>query len=415
VTGAIHSWEFAHKRGIEAFSPQAQPSTAGNTVGLRKKHQFIKSFVGSRGGFSKEPLAAGGREVDRKYPILLIFILFLFQCSGQRTSSDLIEIHGQTMGTTYMVKMVKPEKPDANLQRGTSDTGEITRHVTAGIEELLKKVNLQMSTWIEDSEISRFNRYPGNEWFEVSADTVRVIAEAQRVSRESGGAFDITVGPLVNLWGFGPGKTGEQIPGEEQIKKAMTEIGYEKLSLRLSPPAIRKELPGLYCDLSAIAKGFGVDKVAEYLETTGFSHYLVEIGGEVRAKGTRPDGQPWRLGIASPGPAGNSPYQKVIHLMDLAMATSGDYFNYFEKDGVRYSHTIDPTTGKPITHKLASVTVIHKSCMTADAMATAIDVLGPEKGYELAVKENLPVFMIVRGEHGFIEKMTPRFKEIAAR
>ena len=354
--------------------------------------------------------------MDRKYLILLIiFTIFLFHCSGSRTSSDLIEIHGQTMGTTYMVKMVKPERPGANLQGGTPDSGEMTRQVSAGIEALLKEVNQQMSTWLEDSEISRFNQYQGNEWFEVSADTARVIAEALRVSKKSGGAFDITVGPLVNLWGFGPGKTGEQIPAEEQIEKVMAETGYEKLSVRLSPPAIRKDLPGLYCDLSAIAKGFGVDRVAEYLDAAGFSHYLVEIGGEVRAKGIRPDRQPWRVGIATPGPGASSPYQKIIRLRDISMATSGDYFNYFEKDGVRYSHTIDPTTGKPITHKLASVTVIHESCMTADAMATAIDVLGPEKGYELALKENLPVFMIVRGEHGFVEEMTPRFQEIAAR
>jgi thiamine biosynthesis lipoprotein len=352
-----------------------------------------------------------------KYNILIpvAFTLLLFHCSGQHTTSPLIEIHGQTMGTTYMVKVVKTVKSGAEIQKNAGDSEEMTRRVRTGIEDLLLKVNMQMSTWIEGSEISRFNRYQGNDWFDISASTAQVIAEALRVSKESGGAFDITVGPLVNLWGFGPGKAGEQIPPAQQIKKMMAEIGYEKLSVRLSPPAVKKELPGIYCDLSAIAKGFGVDKVAEYLERAGFSHYLVEIGGEIRAKGTRPDGQPWRIGIASPGPGGKSPYEKIIRLTDIAMATSGDYFNYFEKNGVRYSHTIDPTTGRPITHKLASVTVIHQSCMTADAMATAIDVLGPDKGYDLAIKEGLPVFMIIRGEHGFLEKMTPRFREIASK
>jgi thiamine biosynthesis lipoprotein len=345
--------------------------------------------------------------------VSLIFILTLFlidNCTGRdQKPANLIEIHGTTMGTLYMVKIVK--SGDEKFASGD----ELTKKVTADIENLLKKVNQQMSTWIEDSEISRFNRYKESQWFEVSSETALVIAEALRVSKESGGAFDITVGPLINLWGFGPEGTVKKIPGEEQIKKVMEKIGYQKLSVRLSSPAIKKEEPGIYCDLSAIAKGFGVDQVAGYLDSRGFSHYLVEIGGEVRAKGLNHKDQIWRVAIASPGPQGGSPYQKIIRLKDASMATSGDYFNYFEKDGVRYSHTIDPTTGKPITHKLASVSVIHESCMTADAMATAINVLGPEKGYELALKENLPVFMIIRGKDGFIERMTLRFHEMLKR
>ena len=345
--------------------------------------------------------------------VSLVFILTLFlinNCTDRdQKPANLIEIHGSTMGTTYMVKIVKPK--DEKFASGD----ELNKIVTADIENLLKKVTQQMSTWIEDSEISCFNRYKVSQWFEVSPATALVIVEALRVSKESGGAFDITVGPLINLWGFGPDGTVKKIPGEEQIKKVMEEIGYQKLSVRLSPPAIKKEEPVIYCDLSAIAKGFGVDQVAEYLDSQGFSHYLVEIGGEVRAKGLNHKNQIWRVAIASPGPHGGSPYQKIIRLKDTSMATSGDYFNYFEKDGVRYSHTIDPTTGKPITHKLASVTVIHESCMTADAMATAIDVLGPGKGYELALKENLPVFMIIRGKDGFIERMTQRFHEMLKR
>ncbi|UCH98600.1 MAG: FAD:protein FMN transferase [Candidatus Aminicenantes bacterium] len=344
-----------------------------------------------------------------KILISWILIILMFYCDKQRTPANLVEIHGRTMGTTYMVKIVKPDE----LQSMPAE--EFSKNITAEIETLLKNVNQQMSAWLEDSEISRFNRYRESQWFEVSADTAAVIAEALKVSDKSNGAFDITVAPLVNLWGFGPGKTGKQIPGEEQIKEAMKKIGYQKLSVCQAPPSLKKEEPGLYCDLSAIAKGFGVDKIAGYLDVKGFSHYLVEIGGEVRAKGVRPDGQPWRVAIASPDPRGSSPYQKIIQLKDTSMATSGDYFNYFEKDGVRYSHTIDPTTGKPITHKLASVTVIHESCMIADAMATAINVMGPGKGYELALKENLAVFMIVRGKSGFLENMTSRFEEMMRR
>ncbi|MGD2088623.1 MAG: FAD:protein FMN transferase [Candidatus Aminicenantes bacterium] len=343
--------------------------------------------------------------------VVFIFTLFLINnCADRDQKPDnLIEIHGSTMGTTYMVKIVKPG------DEKFASRHELTKKVTVDVENLLKKVNDQMSTWIEDSEISRFNRYTGPQWFEVSSGTALVIAEALRVSKESGGAFDITVGPLINLWGFGPDGTVKRIPGEEEIKRVMEEIGYQKLSVRLSSPAIKKEEPGIYCDLSAIAKGFGVDQVAAYLDSRGFFHYLVEVGGEVRAKGLNHNNQIWRVAVASPDPQSGSPYQKIIRLKDASMATSGDYFNYFEKDGVRYSHTIDPTTGKPITHKLASVTVIHESCMTADAMATAINVLGPGKGYQLAIKENLAVFMIIRGKAGFIERMTPRFHEILKR
>jgi thiamine biosynthesis lipoprotein len=325
----------------------------------------------------------------RKILIVLVVSagMLLFQCGKRKSTSELLELRGRTMGTTFMVKTLK--KPE-DLEFTTS---ELTLKLSRDIGEILETVNQQMSTWINDSEISRFNQYPETGWFDVSSDTALVFAEALRVSELSGGAFDITVGPLVNLWGFGPVKTDRQIPGDDQIKEVMTKTGYQKISVRLSssPPAIKKEIPGVQCDLSAIAKGFGVDKVAEYLESTGYMNYLVEIGGEVRGKGINHEAIPWRVAILAPGPGGQSPYQKILSLNDKAMATSGDYFNYFEKDGVRYSHD---------------------SCMTADAMATAIDVLGPEKGYELALKENLPVFMIVKEKGTFVEKMTPPFAKM---
>jgi len=352
--------------------------------------------------------------IPQKKIIIILTVVFLFgQCGRLQNSSTekLIEIHGQTMGTTYMVKVVKNDHTDSSLKDGAAEK------ITSGIESLLNKVNQQMSTWLKNSEISRFNRFQDSDWFDVSLDLAEVVNAALQVSKKSNGAFDVTAGPIVNLWGFGPQNNDNsisgQIPSDEQINNAMTKIGYQKLSVRLSPPALRKEVSGIYCDLSAIAKGYGVDKTGEYLESLGFKDYLVDIGGEVRTGGNRPDGQPWRIAIASPNPLGTSSYQKVIQLRNIAMATSGDYFNYFEKDGVRYSHTIDPTTGKPITHKLASVTVIHNSCMIADAMATAIDVLGPIKGYELALKENLPVFLIIRSQEKdkFIEKETPPFAD----
>ncbi len=344
--------------------------------------------------------------------ILFALNIFLFHCGEKEAVSPLIEIHGRTMGTSYMVKVVQSDSLKSTDTDTDIDVDANEKTITADIKNLLKKVNQQMSIWIKDSEISRFNQYGKTDWFEISADTAAVIAESLRVSQISNGAFDITVGPLINLWGFGPEKQERQIPEEQQIREMMTRIGYQKLSVRHSPPSIKKENPKIYCDLAAIAKGFGVDRVAEYLDSKGFVNYLVEIGGEVRARGKNHKHQIWRVGIASPN--GSFTLQKIVLLKDRSMATSGDYQNYFEKDGVRYSHTINPTTGRPITHRLASVTVTHTSCMKADALATAINVLGPEKGYELAVKENLPVFMILKERSGndFIGKMTPQFEEI---
>jgi thiamine biosynthesis lipoprotein len=316
----------------------------------------------------------------------------------------MMEIRGTTMGTTYMVKVVKNDRLSAMSPAAAEET------VTADIETVLNKVNSQMSTWIEDSELSRFNRFDRPEWFDVSMDTVIVFAEALRVSRVSGGAFDITVGPIINLWGFGSAKIERHIPTDEQIKEVMAKTGYQKLSVRQVPPAVKKENPDINCSLAAIAKGFGVDKVASYLESKEIFNYVVEIGGEVRVRGMRPDGSNWRIGIATPD--GSPSYGKVVLLKDVSMATSGDYHNYFEENGVRYSHTIDPTTGRPITHNLASVSVVNEFCMTADALATAIDVLGPDKGYELAIKEHLPVFLILKGKDGFVEKMTPQFRKL---
>jgi thiamine biosynthesis lipoprotein len=214
------------------------------------------------------------------------------------------------------------------------------------------------------------------------------------------------------LWGFGPEERSVDVPSEESIAKVMQLIGYRKISARLSPPSIKKDIPNVYCDLAATAKGHGVDRIAEYLEFNGISDYLVEIGGEIRARGRNQLDTVWQVGIAVP--KNESGIQAVVPLNNLSMATSGDYRFYYEREGIRYSHIINPRTGKPITHKLASVTVIHTTCAYADAMATAIIALGPEDGYELALRENLPAFLIVREKDSFVEKMTPAFKECLA-
>ena len=324
------------------------------------------------------------------FPILLSALV---GCQDQ-----LVTISGPTMGTTFQVKIVQSEI--------TMDLDVLEREINARLTE----VNRQMSTYRDNSEISQFNRARSTDWFGVSSDFAYVLHIAREISTWSDGAFDVTIGPLVNLWGFGPSAIPDRVPSPDSIEAAKTLVGYKKIRVDLSAPAIKKEIPEVYCDLSAIAKGFGVDRVASYLDSLGINRYFIEIGGELRTKGHNHLRQLWRIGIASP--AGQGELQKALALDNMSMATSGDYHNYFERDGVRYSHTIDPRTGQPITHALASVSVIHKSCAYADGLATAINVMGPETGFAYAEKRNLAVFMIVRQGNRFVEKMTESFEEL---
>ncbi|MBT8421410.1 MAG: FAD:protein FMN transferase [Gammaproteobacteria bacterium] len=332
-------------------------------------------------------------------------------------SPDILHHTGATMGTYYAIKVVKPLQ-DAHA--GDTETKQLGHN----IERILTQINAEMSTYRKDSALSRFNASTGTDWFPVPEDLYTVVTEALEISRLTDGAFDITVGPLVNLWGFGPAmdKSGNEaidpVPGEaaallprtEDLRDAMARIGYGKISTRATPPALRKDDPRVYLDLSAIAKGFAVDKIAEYLEKKGFSSYLVDIGGELRAKGKNAAGTPWRVAIEKPTPDRRA-IHRIVALDGHAVATSGDYRNFFEKAGKRYSHTIDPKTGQPVTHNLASVTVIGESAMRSDAMATAISVLGPETGYALAVRENMPVWLITKTEAGFSDRNTQAFTE----
>ena len=327
------------------------------------------------------------------FPILLSVLL-----AGCGEPQRLITISGPTMGTTFQVKIAREDM--------ALDAEVLHRAIHARLDE----VNRQMSTYREDSEISRFNRSRSTDWVGVSPDFARVLSIAQKISTWSNGAFDVTVGPLVNLWGFGPNAIPDRVPPPDSIAACKARVGHEKVQVDLSASAIKKESAGVYCDLSAIAKGFGVDRVATYLDSLGINRYFVEIGGELRTKGRNHLGQRWRVGIARPSEYGR--LQKALALDNMSMATSGDYHNYFERDGVRYSHTLDPRTGQPITHSLASVSVVHQSCLYADGLATAINVMGPEKGFAFAEARGLAAFMIVRQGDGFAEKMTSQFEKL---
>jgi thiamine biosynthesis lipoprotein len=308
------------------------------------------------------------------------------------------------MGTFYSIKVVKKNKNEMRID---------PTYIEEGIKKRLDDINNIMSTYIKDSEISKFNQLQNTEYFSITYPLFRVVQHALKISKLSEGAFDITVGPLVNLWGFGPEDRGNLFPTEQEIEDKKKITGFKNLELSENPRALRKKNISVFCDLSAIAKGYGVDQIAEYLDSLTYDGYLVEIGGEIRTKGRSHTGEFWKIGISTP----DEEYgiQKVIMLNNTAIATSGDYRNYYERDGLRYSHTINPRSGRPITHALASVTVIHPSCMSADAYATAINVLGPIDGLEFAQKQKLPAFFIVKNDTGFVEVMTPAFNRYLAK
>lgn len=306
------------------------------------------------------------------------------------------EISGPVFGTQYHINVVLPEDP-ARLEA-----------LAAGIEGELEKVDASMSTWRPDSELSKLNQADDqSEWMPLSEPLSEVLQRAEAVSRLTDGAFDVTIGPVVNLWGFGPKARPEQVPSDQELAQALSATGYDKLELRKSPPALRADMPQ-YIDLSAIAKGYGVDVVARYLDSEGVKAYLVEIGGEVRVNGRKPEGDAWRLAIEQPTSDARQ-VNRVVALEERAMATSGDYRNYYESEGRRFSHTIDPGTGRPIEHNLASVTVIAEDCMSADALATGFNVMGFEQAEALATRENIPAYFIIRTENGFETHQTPAF------
>ena len=326
----------------------------------------------------------------------------LAACSAEQSGDGPIVVTGPTMGTSYSVK----------LYAGADEID--SEMLETGINALLERINDQMSTYRPDSELSRFNASRELDWFPVSAETARVVHEALGMSNLSGGAFDVTVGPLVNLWGFGPERKDAGLPTAQAIVATMDRVGYRKLAARSSPPALRKQRPDVYVDLSAIAKGFAVDEVAGLLDEHRITSYLVEIGGELRARGVKPDGSPWKVAIERPAP-GQRSIQTVVALGDVAIATSGDYRNFLVKGGKHYSHTIDPRTGKPVTHALASVSVIRPTAMPADALATAIMVMGPEAGFRLAVSEKIAAQLVVKSAEGFEARATPEFQRYLLR
>lgn len=332
-------------------------------------------------------------------------LMFAFAgCAVPSRQGDalLIAFTGPTMGATYTVKVA----PDRPLTREEKEA------VQNAIAAVLENINAKMSVYRPDSEISRFNEHRDPAPFPLSQETMEVFQLARRISVETDGAFDITISPLVDLWGFGPGRNREgRVPEDEEIAAVRDRIGYDKIELDPAAGTARKLHPELSCDVGAIAPGYASDKIAEALERLGHTNYMIEIGGEVRARGRNAEGRTWRIGIEKPDPAGRAVHL-VVPLRDAALSTSGDYRNFFEKDGKRYCHEIDPRTGRPITHHLASVSVIGPDCASADAYATALMILGVDEGLRFAETHELAAFFIVREASGrFIEHRSPAFIE----
>jgi thiamine biosynthesis lipoprotein len=285
------------------------------------------------------------------------------------------------------------------------------QHLQTQIQAALEGVEQRMSTYRNNSELSIFNQSTSTDWVPVSNELCRAIDEAIGFGELSDGAFDITVGPLVNLWGFGPDASRNEPPSDEAIDEAKARTGQNYLHADCDLPAIRKDQADLYVDLSAYAKGLAADDIAAVLDEYSMSNYLVEIGGDLRARGHNGRMEKWRVAIEKPDRPGSA-VEKIIHISDLSVATSGDYRNFFEFEGQRYSHTIDPRSGRPVEHDLASATVLGSSAAFADAMATALMVLGPEAGIAFAEQQGIAADLLVRDGDTITERMSTEFKSL---
>ncbi|MEM1387292.1 MAG: FAD:protein FMN transferase [Pseudomonadota bacterium] len=330
---------------------------------------------------------------------ILTLPLALAACKGR---NPLIELTGATMGTTYNVVAVDP-------------SGDVTAEaVHAQIERVLADANAALSNWDPASEVSRFNAATSTEIIAASPSFLEVMEAANAVFDASGGRFDVTLGPLIELWGFGAAGSPSATPSDTAIADA---LAARAATIEVSADGLRKSDPQTQVYLSAIGKGHGVDLIGRALEEMGLRDFMVEVGGDLYTAGLNPDGVPWRIGVETPD-LRNPGVQSIVEVSGLGLATSGDYRNYFEQDGTRYSHILDPMTGRPITHTTASATVLAENAMLADAWATAMLILGREAGLEIARAREMAVLFIERdttaSDLQFTASASPRFEALQA-
>lgn len=328
---------------------------------------------------------------------LIAGLALLAGCGGRADPPAEWSLGGPTMGTTYRVVVQSP--PRAVSRQGLRD----------GIESILHRIDARMSTYDPDSELSRFNAAERTEWQPVSAELAGVVRRALAIAARTGGAYDPSVGRLVELWGFGAAPPRSEPPADGAVAAAQRVSGFEQVEARQHPPALRKTRPDLALDLSGIAKGHAVDAVADYLGERGIEHYLVDIGGELRVSRAKVGGEAWRIAVERPT-GGSRAVERVLALRDRGMATSGDYRNYFEHEGKRYAHIIDPRTGRPAEHDLASVTVVCPTAAEADALATGLLVMGAEAGMRFAESHEIPAYFIARDGDGWRQHASPAWE-----
>ncbi|QCI11532.1 FAD:protein FMN transferase [Pseudomonas putida] len=324
--------------------------------------------------------------------ITLLFILMLLTACNQGPTLE--RLGGPTMGSSYSIQYVR------------EPGGPSPAKVQAAVETILHGIDQHYSTYRADSIVSQFNQLPANQCQAMPPDMLELVALGQHLAHQSGGAFDLTVEPLLDLWGFGPQARHEQVPDLQSLAKARQRVGYQHL--RIDGQALCKDAP-VELDFNSIAAGHAVDLISERLRAMGIANFLAEATGELKAVGHKPDGSPWRVALELPR-EDRQVARQIIALNGLAVSTSGDYRHYFEENGRRYSHTFDARLGRPVMHDLASVTVLDASALQADGYSTLLLILGPERGWDFALAHGLAAVLVTRVEGGFVSRSTPAFE-----
>lgn len=326
-----------------------------------------------------------------------VFFLLCGALSGCGNSDSMESFGGPTMGSTYSVKYVHREGLPT------------PKDVQVEVEKILIEVDQQMSTYRSDSDIERFNDLPANRCQKMPAPVLKLVRVGEQLSEQSEGSYDLTVEPLLNLWGFGPQAREEKVPSAQALAEVRQRVGYQHL--RIDRDQLCKDA-AVEVDFNSIAAGYAVDTIAAKLDAMGIHNYLAEATGELKAAGKKLDGSPWRIALEEPRDD-QQVAQKVIAVDGYGVSTSGDYRNYFQQDGRRYSHTFDARTGAPILHTLASVTVIHPSALMADGLSTLLLILGPERGWDYAQAHDIGAFFVIRADTGFVTRTNQAFERLS--
>ena len=364
--------------------------------GIALAQKFTPRMLLARRNCLKASLVTAGRLLTPSG------VMAIVGCQSQSGTSDQTGFGGSIMGTGYTVRL------------GERDSAVSVDGLAQQVKTALVGVDVLMSTWRVDSEISLFNNRRDDDWVPMAPSTIDVMAHASAIAEQSVGAFDVTVGPLIDLWGFGAGSGLPigAVPPARQIGKRLARVGYEFIEVDVGSGAVRKLNPLVQVDLSGIAKGYAVDRACQALDAAGVASYLVEVGGELRSRGRKGNGEAWRVGIERPTSSQAREAMRVVNLQDAAIATSGDYRHFFTKGGLRYSHSMDPRTGRPVTHELVSVSVIAGSSMDADALSTTLMILGPDDAMHFAGKHGVAAHLVLKSGDALTEVYSKGFERL---